>query len=53
MAEKVLIVEDELSLVETLQYNLLKQGYSVLTARDGLAALAIARREHPQLIVSD
>ena len=53
MPEKVLIVEDEPSLVETLQYNLLRQGYTVSTARDGLAALAIARSERPQLIVLD
>ena len=53
MPEKVLIVEDEPSLIETLQYNLLRQGYTVSTARDGLAALAIARSERPQLIVLD
>ena len=53
MPEKVLIVEDEPSLVATLLYNLLKQGYTVSTARDGLAALTVARSERPQLIILD
>ena len=35
MAEKILIVEDELTLQETLAYNLKHQGYEVETANDG------------------
>jgi DNA-binding response OmpR family regulator len=53
MADKVLVVEDEPSLLETLQYNLLRQGYAVLTARDGPSALELARKEQPQLVVLD
>src|SRR5512133_496901 len=53
MAEKILVVEDEVSLQETLAYNLKRQGYSVETAGDGNAALDIARRERPNLIVLD
>lgn len=53
MAEKVLVVEDEPALVETLEYNLTRQGYEVCTATDGLAALEIARQEHPDLVVLD
>jgi DNA-binding response OmpR family regulator len=51
--DKVLIVEDEPSLVETLEYTLTRQGYAVCTATDGLQALEVARREHPDLIVLD
>jgi DNA-binding response OmpR family regulator len=40
-------------LVETLEYNLTRQGYDVCTATDGLAALEVARRERPDLIVLD
>jgi DNA-binding response OmpR family regulator len=50
---KVLVVEDEPALVETLEYSLARQGYKVSTAMDGLAALETARRERPDLIVLD
>lgn len=53
MAEKVLIVEDEFTLQETLAYNLRRQGYDVETAVDGLAALEAARSGKPDLIVLD
>jgi DNA-binding response OmpR family regulator len=53
MHEKVLVVEDEPSLQETLVYNLEKQGYSVEAAGDGRIALEAARRLKPDLIVLD
>ncbi|HEX9019462.1 MAG TPA: response regulator transcription factor [Anaerolineaceae bacterium] len=53
MAEKILVVEDELTLQETLAYNLKRQGYEVETAGEGNTALEIARRDHPDLIVLD
>ena len=53
MADKILVVEDELSLQETLAYNLKKQGYEVEAIGDGLAALDKARQVHPDLIVLD
>jgi DNA-binding response OmpR family regulator len=53
MSETVLVVEDELSLQETLAYNLKKEGYIVESVGDGLAALESARRLKPDLIVLD
>ncbi len=53
MAEKILVVEDELTLQETLAYNLKRQGYEVETTGDGDSALEIARRTHPDLIILD
>jgi DNA-binding response OmpR family regulator len=53
MGDKVLIVEDEPTLLETLEYNLARQGYEVYKATDGLAALEIARRKRPDAIVLD
>jgi DNA-binding response OmpR family regulator len=53
MAEKILIVEDELSLLETLAYNLHKQAYEVFTAQDGLLAVELARQVRPDLILLD
>jgi len=51
--ETILVVEDEPSLQETLAYNLIRQGYSVETVGDGIAALEAARRLQPDLIVLD
>lgn len=53
MAEKILVVEDEISLQETLAYNLKRQGYEVETVGDGLTALEAARRIHPDLVLLD
>jgi two-component system OmpR family response regulator len=53
MADKVLIVEDDANLRETLKYNLRKEGYAVVTAADGEQALEVARREKPDLCILD
>jgi len=53
MAEKILIVEDDANLQETIKYNLRKEGYDIVTASDGEQALAAARREKPDLLVLD
>jgi DNA-binding response OmpR family regulator len=53
MSEKILVVEDEISLQETLSYNLIKQGYEVETVGDGISALAAARRLTPDLLILD
>lgn len=51
--QKVLVVEDEPSLVDTLQYSLSRQGYDVAVSSDGAKALEVARREHPDLVILD
>jgi len=53
MGEKVLVVEDEPTLLETLEYNLSHQDYDVLTAADGLQALRVAREKQPDLMILD
>jgi DNA-binding response OmpR family regulator len=53
MADKILVVEDELALQETLAYNLKRQGYTVQTAGDGPSALEAARSFKPELILLD
>jgi DNA-binding response OmpR family regulator len=53
MEPKVLIVEDDPTLLETLEYNLKRQGYEVYTAADGRVALEVARRERPDALVLD
>lgn len=53
MAEKILVVDDELSLQETLSYNLKKQGYEVETTGTGTEAIELARQNKPDLIILD
>jgi DNA-binding response OmpR family regulator len=53
MAEKVLVVEDDLVLSETLAYNLNKQGYEVFRVGDGHEAVDLGRKERPDLILLD
>jgi DNA-binding response OmpR family regulator len=53
MPHRILLVEDDATLRETVAYNLRNQGYEVLTAADGYAALAVARREQPDLLLLD
>jgi two-component system alkaline phosphatase synthesis response regulator PhoP len=50
---KVLIADDEPDIVEILAYNLQKEGYQVVTARDGDEALDQARKTQPDLIILD
>ena len=50
---KILVVEDEQTLIETLEYSLRRQGYDVLTAMDGRSAIEVARRHTPDLVVLD
>jgi len=52
-SSKILVVEDDQTLREVLSYNLSKEGYTSLTASDGLQALEIARREKPELVILD
>jgi DNA-binding response OmpR family regulator len=52
-AASILVVDDELPFVESLQFSLERQGYRVLTAMDGNAALRVARAERPDLIILD
>ena len=52
MSKKILVVDDEADIVRLLKYNLEKEGYDVITAQDGKAAIEKART-HPDLIVLD
>ena len=53
MTQKILIVEDEVSLLESLAYTLTRQSYKVLEAADGYQALSVARQEKPDLLILD
>ena len=53
MSEKILVVEDEPTLLETLIYNIKREGYQVEGVSDGSAAIKVARQLRPDLIVLD
>jgi len=49
----VLVVDDELPILRTLDVNLRARGYEVQVARTGHQALAIAARRHPDVVILD
>ena len=51
--QKILVVEDEMTLRETLAYNLKREGYEVVATGDGGEALELAREHEFDLIVLD
>ncbi|WP_430901348.1 MULTISPECIES: response regulator [unclassified Paraflavitalea] len=51
--KKVLIADDEPDILEIIQYNLKKEGYEVITAKDGDEALTKAKMFKPELIILD
>ncbi|AGX05793.1 MULTISPECIES: response regulator transcription factor [Bacillaceae] len=53
MDKKVLVVDDEQSIVTLLEYNLKQAGYEVITAMDGESGKDFALQERPDLIVLD
>jgi two-component system, OmpR family, response regulator RegX3 len=52
-APRILIVEDEESLSDSVRYNLEREGYSVTVARDGRGALEAFRSQSPALVILD
>jgi DNA-binding response OmpR family regulator len=53
MASKILVVDDEKKIVEILKGYLEREGYQVITAYDGRAALDLAQSNSPDLIILD
>lgn len=53
MSKKILLVEDEEILINILTKKLVKEGYDVTTARDGVEGLELMRKDKPDLILLD
>jgi two-component system response regulator RegX3 len=51
--QRILIVEDEDSLAESIRYNLELEGFAVRVADDGASALEAFRAEPPELVILD
>ena len=52
-AEKILVVDDDMNICELLRLYLEKEGYSVVIANDGQAAIQTFREENPALVLLD
>ena len=53
MARKILVVDDEKNIVDIVAFNLHKEGYEVVVARDGEKCLAAFEKEAPDLVILD
>ena len=53
MQKKILVVDDEKDITETLSFMLKANGYDVITALDGESGLKAAKEENPDLIILD
>jgi len=51
--KKILVVDDESAILQTLRFNLERSGYTVCTAGDGRSAIALAASEKPDLVILD
>jgi two-component system, OmpR family, response regulator VicR len=53
MDKKILVVDDEKPIADILQFNLEKEGFTVICAYDGINALEKAEKEKPDMILLD
>ena len=51
--DKVIVIEDEADILEVIEYNLAREGFRVLSARDGQEGLRLIKRETPDLVLLD
>src|SRR6187431_293527 len=51
--KRILLVDDDAEIVESLRLALESNGYTVLVARDGNEGLALSERENPDLVILD
>ncbi|MEN6457633.1 MAG: response regulator [Thermoguttaceae bacterium] len=52
-SKRILLVDDDREIIESMRIALESQGYTVLIARDGNQGLALAEREDPDLLILD
>ena len=51
--KRILLVDDDYEIIESMRHALQSKGYSVTIARDGNQGLALAEREAPDLLILD
>jgi len=50
---KIVVIEDEVDILEVINYNLSKEGFDVCSALDGEEGLALIKKEAPDLVLLD
>ena len=53
MTQKILVVDDERLIVDSVKYGLQKEGYVIVAAYDGEQAISLAQQENPDLVLLD
>lgn len=53
MAQKVLVIDDDVSLRRVMEFNLEESGYEVLTAGTGDEGLGLFKRYRPEMVITD
>ena len=53
MAKKILLIEDEQLMIELLEKKLIREGYQVVVAKDGVEGLEKVKKEAPNIILTD
>jgi DNA-binding response OmpR family regulator len=51
--KRILLVDDDAEIIDSMRYALEKQGFQIFIARDGNQGLAMAEREDPDLVILD
>jgi DNA-binding response OmpR family regulator len=51
--KRILLVDDDAEIIESLRFALESKGYEIMIARDGNQGLAMAEREDPDLVILD
>ena len=51
--EKIVVIEDVSDILEVIQYNLVREGYTVLASEDGQEGLELIRKESPDIVLLD
>ena len=51
--KKILVVDDEKPISDIIKFNMVKEGYEVVTAFDGREALEMFEAENPDILILD
>ena len=52
-AKRILLVDDDSEIIESMRYALESKGYDILVARDGNQGLSMAEKDDPDLVILD
>jgi DNA-binding response OmpR family regulator len=53
MRERILLIDDDIAVLRTLEIILSDLGYNIVTARDGMQGLNAFHKTHPDLVITD